>query len=132
MRSLSADAAIIAGPSLAASGGAIWAAQAVFALAAERGVALPPMLLLPTMAAIAFALTWATYYGVVGLLAYRAVSTSNALVLFLLIVGLLTVLALLNEPELSIPLLASTSGAALALRLLRLRPRRRLSPSSIQ
>jgi hypothetical protein len=129
MRSLSADAAIIAGPSLAASGGAIWASEKLFALAAEQSAALPPMLLLPTMAAIAFVLTWATYYVVVGLLAYRAVSTSNALVLFLVSVGLLTVLALLNRPELSIPLVASASGAALALRLLRLRPRRQLSPS---
>ena len=132
MRSLSADAAIIAGPSLAASGGAIWASGKLFALAAEQSASLPPMLLLPTMAAMAFALTWASYYLVVGLLAYRAVSTSNALVLFLVIVGLLAVLALLNRPELSIPLIAAASGAALALRLLRLRPRRRYSPGSIQ
>lgn len=129
MRSLSADAAIIAGPSLAATGGAIWAAEALFALAAERSAALPPMLLLPAMAAIAFVLTWAVYYTLVGLLAYRAVSTSNALVLFLVLVGLLTVLALLNRPELSIPLIASASGTALALRLIRLRPRRQLSPT---
>lgn len=132
MRSLSADAAIIAGPSLAASGGAIWAADALFALALERAAGLPPMLLLPTMTAIAFALTWAVYYAVVGLLAYRAVSTSNALVLFLVVAGLLLMLALLNRPELSVPLIASAAGAALALRLVRLRPRRRFSPSSVR
>ncbi|HEX8443335.1 MAG TPA: hypothetical protein VF631_06785 [Allosphingosinicella sp.] len=129
MRSLSADAAIVAGPSLAASGAAIWAAERLFALAAERGGELPPLLLLPTMMAIAFALTWGSYYVFVGLLAYRALSTSNALVLLLVVVALLTVLALLNRPELSVPILASAAGAALALRLVRLRPRRQFSPS---
>ena len=129
MRSLSADAAIVAVPSLVASGAAIWAAGRLFALAADRGGALPPFLLLPTMSAIAFALTWAGYYVFVGLLAYRALSTSNALILLLVVVALLTVLALLNRPELSIPLLASAAGAALALRLVRLRPRRQFSPN---
>jgi small-conductance mechanosensitive channel len=129
MRSLTADAAIIAGPSLAAAGGAILASERLFALAGEAGSPLPAALVLPTMVAIAFALTWAGYYLVVGLLAYRAVSTSNALVLFLLLVALLVVLALLNRPDWSVPMLASAGGAALALRLLRRRPRRQLSPN---
>lgn len=129
MRSLSADAAIIAGPSLAATGGAIWVAERLFVLAAEQGSILPAPLLLPTMAALAFALTWASYYVVVGLLAYRAVSTSNALFLFFVVVALLTVLALLNDPQWAVPLLASAAGTGLALRLVRLRPRRRLSPT---
>ena len=129
MRSLSADAAIIAGPSLAAAGGAIWAAERLFALAAERGGELPSLLLLPTIAAIAFTLTWLSYYVFVGLLAYRALSTSNALILLLVVVALLTVLALLNQPELSIPILVSAAGAGLALRLVRLSPRRQFSPN---
>ena len=129
MRSLSADAAIVTGPSLAAAGGAIWATERLFALAAERAASLPPLLLLPTIVALAFALTWASYYAVVGLLAYRALSTSNALVLFLVVVALLTALALLNRPELLVPMLASAAGAALALRLVRRRPRRQLSPN---
>jgi hypothetical protein len=129
MRSLSADAAIVAVPSLVASGAAIWASERLFALAAERGAEFPPILLLPTMAAIAFALTWVSYYLFVGLLAYRALSTSNALVLLLVVVALLTVLALLNRPELSVPILVSAAGAAAALRLVRLRPRRQFSPN---
>lgn len=124
MRSLSADAAIIALPSLAAAAGAIWAAEALFVLAFERGAGLPPSLLLPTMAALAFVATWSSYYLVVGLLAYRALSTSNALVLFLVLVSLIVVLVLLNQPPLSLPILASAAGAAMALRLLRRRPRR--------
>jgi hypothetical protein len=129
MRSLSADAAIVAVPSLVACGAAIWTSERLFALAAERGTAFPPILLLPTMAAIAFALTWVSYYVFVGLLAYRALSTSNALILLLVVVALLTVLALLNRPELSLPILVSAAGAAAALRLVRLRPRRQFSPN---
>jgi len=129
MRSLTADAAIVAIPSLISAGGAIWAAEALFALAAERGAALSPALLLPTMVALAFLLTWASYYLVVGLLAYRALSTSNALMLFLVLVALVTTLLLLNHPELVPPVLASVAGAALALRMVRLRPRRALRPN---
>jgi hypothetical protein len=129
MRSLTADAAIIAVPSLACAGGAIWAADALFGLAAERGAGLPPALLLPTTAALAFVVTWASYYLVVGLLAYRALSTSNALSLFLVLVALQTALVLLHRPESIVPILVSAAGAALALRLLRLRPRRVLRPN---
>lgn len=124
VRSLSADAAIIAAPSLAAAGGAIWSAERLFALVGH----LPSALMLPSMAAIAFGLTWAAYHLIAGLLAYRALSTSNALVLLLTLVTLLSVLALLVRPELLIPLLASASGSATALRLLRRRPRRQLRP----
>jgi hypothetical protein len=132
MRSLTADAAIIALPSLAAAGGAIWGAEALFALAAERGAALSPSLLLPTMSALAFLLTWMSYYVVVGLLAYRATSTSNAVILFLVLVSLLTVLVLLNQPPLAVPILTAAAGALVALRLLRLRPRRPARASSAQ
>lgn len=128
MRSLTADAAIVAAPSLAASGAAIWSAERLFVLAAEHGGALPSMTLSPMMAALAFMLTWAGYYLVVRLLAFRALSTSNALILFLLLIALLTVLTLLTRPEWSIPLLSAAAGSALALRLVRLRPRRRFSP----
>jgi hypothetical protein len=123
MRSLTADAAIIAIPGLAASAGAIWAAHALFAMAAERGADLPAGMLLPTIAAFAFLLTWSVYYLVVGLLAYRALSTSNALHLLLVLVALATALLLLHRPDLVIPVLTSTAGAAAALRLVRLRPR---------
>jgi hypothetical protein len=129
MRSLTADAAIIAAPSVAATGGAIWAVDALFALAADRAGALPQFFMLPSMTAIGFALTWAAYYLVVGLLAYRAVSTSNALILFLVVMCLLTGLTLLNRPDLSVPLIAAAAGAALALRLVRRRPRPKLSPN---
>jgi hypothetical protein len=108
MRSLTADAAIIAIPGLAASAGAIWAAHALFAMAAERGADLPAGMLLPTIAAFAFLLTWSVYYLVVGLLAYRALSTSNALHLLLVLVALATALLLLNRPDLVIPVLTST------------------------
>jgi hypothetical protein len=128
MRSLSADAAIVAVPSLGATAGAIWATEHLFRAAAERGPGLSPELLFPTMAMLAFALTWAAYFIVVGLLAYRALSTSNALVLFLTLVSLLVVLVLLNRPEFSVSILVASAGTALALRLLRRKSRRPIRP----
>ena len=124
MRSLTADAAIIALPTLAVTAGAVRAAQALFTLAAEQGAALPVSLLLPTIAALAFVATWAVYYALVGLLAYRALSTSNSVVLFLVLITLLTILGLLNQPILVPPMLSAAAGSTVALRLLRLRPRR--------
>ena len=128
MRSFTADAAILALPSLGAMAGAIWASERLFVLAAERGAGLSPELLFPVMAMLAFALTCAAYFLVVGLLAYRALSTSNALVLFLTLVCLVAVLVLLNRPELSFSILAASAGAGLALRLLRRKPRRPIRP----
>lgn len=123
MRSLTADAAIVALPGLASAGGAIWVAEALFAVAVERGADLPSNLLMPSIAAIAFLLTWTAYYLLVGRLAYRALSTSNALHLLLVLIALATALLLLNSPDMVLPLLAGTAGAAAALRLVRLRPR---------
>ncbi len=129
MRSLSADAAIVAMPSLLAAGVAVWAGEASFAAAAGQQAALPPGLLLPTILLGAFAATWAVYYLFAGLLAYRALSTSNGLVLFLVLSTLLLVLLLLNLPDRVPPVLIACVGAAGALRLVRLRPRRLRRPN---
>lgn len=129
MRSLSADAAIIAVPSLLAAVAAVWLGEASFAAAAVQQAALPPGLLLPTIMLFGFALTWAAYYLMAGLLAYRALSTSNGLIQFLVLSTLLMVLLLLNLPERVPPLLIACAGAAAALRLVRLRPRRLHRPN---
>ena len=128
MRSFTADAAIVAVPSLGATAAAIWASERLFRLADDSGAGISPELLFPTMGMLAFAMTWAAYFVVVGLLAYRALSTSNALVLFLTLVCLLAVLVLLNRPELCLSILAAAAGAGLALRLLRRKPRRSIRP----
>lgn len=121
MRSFSADAAIVAGPSLAVAALAVRAGDALIAAAPAGTVPIPP---LPVYAALAFASTWLAYFLVAGLLRYRALSTSNAFTLFLTLAALALSLLLLTAPALVPPLLASGAGSALALRLVRRRPRR--------
>lgn len=127
MRSFSADAAIVAVPSLAAAAGAVWAGEHLFAAAPAELIASHPLVPFPVYAAIAFLLTWAVYFLVAGLLHYRALSTSNAFSIYMLLAGLILALLLLSQPAAAPPLVAAAAGGALALRLVRRRPSRRYS-----
>jgi hypothetical protein len=126
MRSFSADAAIIAGPSLAAAAGAVRAGDALIAAAVPE-LAAYSLLPFATYATLAFAFTWAAYLLGAPLLRYRALSTSNAFDLFLLSGGLILALLMLNVPVLVLPLATAGAGAATALWLVRRIPSRRYS-----
>jgi hypothetical protein len=127
MRSLSADAAIVAAPTLGATYLAVRSGNALVAVS-PAGFGLPdPMLLLPAYAALGFALTWAAYHLVAGLLQYRAISTSNGRGLFIFLAVLVTASAAYEVPQLALPFAAAAAGAAFALHLIRRRPSRRIS-----
>jgi hypothetical protein len=126
MRSFSADAAIIAGPTLAATAGAVRAGDALL-LAAAPDLAAHSLLPFPTYAGLAFLFTCAAYILGAPLLRYRALSTSNAFDLFVLSGGLILALLLLNVPVLVPPLAVAGVGAATALRLVRRLPSRTYS-----
>jgi hypothetical protein len=126
MRSLSADAAIVAAPTLGATYLAVRSGHALVAVS-PPGMWLPdPLLLLPAYAALGLALTWAAYHLVAGLLQYRAISTSNGRGLFIFLAVLVTASAAYEVPELALPFAAAATGAAFALHLIRRRPSRRI------
>lgn len=127
MRSFSADAAIVAGPSLAMSGLAVWAGDALLAAAPPEVASSLVLLPYPLYALLALIGTWAAYLLFAPLLRYRALSTSNAFDLFVLVGGLILALMLLTTAALILPLAAAGAGAATALRLVRRRPSRGLS-----
>jgi hypothetical protein len=127
MRSLSADAAIVAGPTLGASALAVWCGKAALAAAPPEAWLPHPLLLLPLYAALGFALTWLFYYAVVGLLEYRALSTSNGRGLFMLFAALAAAYLLFRAPELVSAFAAAAAGATFALHVIRRRPRQRIS-----
>ena len=126
MRSLSADAAIVAAPTLGAAYLAVRSGNALVAVS-PPGLRLPdPLLLLPAYAVLGLALTWVTYHLVAGLLRYRAISTSNGRALFIFLAMLVTASAAFEVPELALPFAAAAAGAAFALHLIRHRPSRRI------
>jgi hypothetical protein len=126
MRSLSADAAIVAAPTLGAAYLAVRSGDALVAVSPPDLWLPDPFLLLPAYAALGLALTWAAYHLVAGLLQYRAISTSNGRGLFIFLAVLVTASAAYEVPELALRFAAAAAGAAFALHLIRRRPSRRI------
>ena len=127
MRSLSADAAIVAAPTLGATYLAVWSGDALIAKSPPETWLLHPLFLMPAYAACGLALTWIAYHAVAGLLQYRAISTSNGRGLFIFLAVLTTAFAAYDAPTVAFPFAAAAIGSAFALRLIRRRPSRRIS-----
>jgi len=127
MRSLSADAAIVAAPTLGAAFLAVRTVDALRTVIAPELQLPHPLLLMPAYGALGLALTWIAYQLVAGLLEYRAISTTNGRGLFILLAVLTGGFAMIDAPSLAPPFAAAALGSAFALSLLRRRPRRRIS-----
>ena len=126
MRSLSADATIVAAPTLGATYLAVRGGNALLAVSPPDLWLPDPMLLLPVYAALGFGLSWAAYHLVAGLLQYRAISTSNGRGFFIFLAVLVTASAAYEVPALAPRFAAAAAGAAFALHLIRRRPSRRI------
>jgi hypothetical protein len=127
MRSLSADAAIVAAPTRGATFLAVRSVDAARAVVAPAAWLPHPLLLMPAYATLGLALTWMAYQLVAGLLEYRAISTTNGRGLFILLAVLTGGFAMFDAPSLAPPFAAAALGGAFALSLIRRRPSRRIS-----
>jgi hypothetical protein len=126
MRSLSADAAIVAAPTMAASYLAVWCGDALL-VRVPLQILPHPLLVLPGYAAFGAVLTWLAYQTVAGMLEYRAISTTNGRGLFVFLAVLTTAFTAYEAPGVALSFAAAALGAAFALHLIRRRPSRRIS-----
>jgi hypothetical protein len=127
MRSLSADAAIVAAPTLAASYLAVWGGDRLLAAAPPEAWLPHELLLLPLYAVLGMTLTWLFYQTVAGMLEYRAISTTNGRGLFIFLAVLTTAFTAYEAPGVALQFAAAAMGAAFTLQLIRRRPSRRIS-----